>query len=98
MIWIGRVFFALAIAVALWEGAAAWEYGEWSLFLFGDVAFQLFPESLNLAQAVIQRFLTPWLWDPMIQTILTWPAWPVLGGIGVAFFALARRRRQRRAR
>jgi len=96
MIWVSRIFFALAIAVALWEGAGLWEYGEWRIFLFGDVAFQLFPESLNLAQAVTQRFLTPWLWDPAIQTVLTWPAWPVLAGVGVAFLALARMRRRRR--
>lgn len=95
MIWISRIFFALALAVLAWEAKAFFDYGDWQLFLFGDVAFQLFPETLNLAQAVIQRYLTPWLWDPAIQTVLTWPAWPVLAGLGGVFYGLARALRRR---
>ena len=31
--------------------------------------------SLNLSQAVIQRYVWPPLWDPGITTVLLWPAW-----------------------
>ena len=37
--------------------------------------------SLNLVQAIVQRYLFPALWDPMLVTVLLLPAWPVLGAI-----------------
>ena len=43
--------------------------------------------SLNLSQAVIQRYISPWLWDPAIQTVLTAPAWLVLAIIAVLALA-----------
>ncbi|MEQ9642017.1 MAG: hypothetical protein RIM84_18485 [Alphaproteobacteria bacterium] len=43
----------------------------------GELWFRLDVESLNLVQAVTQRYLAPWLWDPAIVTLLQWPAWLV---------------------
>ena len=34
-------------------------------------------DSLNTLQATIQRHLWPYLWDPVIVTVLLWPAWLV---------------------
>ena len=68
----------------------------------GEYWFKTDSESLNLAQAVTQRYLHPSVWDPFIVNILLWP---VAGGLGVvlAVFAvpgllmvtLFRRRRRR---
>ena len=68
----------------------------------GEYWFKADSESLNLAQAVTQRYLHPSVWDPFIVNILLWP---VAGGLGVvlAVFAvpgllmvtLFRRRRRR---
>ncbi len=87
---IGLIFLMLALVVLAWEALGYFEYGDWSLIVFGEIAFRLFPEWLNLAQAVIQRYLFPWLWDPVIQTFLLWPAWPVLGGLGLIFLLWSR--------
>ena len=45
----------------------------------GQAWFNLDPESLNLVQAVVERHIWPPLWDPVIITVLRWPAWAVLG-------------------
>ena len=63
------------------------------LIVFGEIAFRLFPEWLNTAQAIIQRYISAWLWDPAIQTFLLWPAWPILGGLGLLLMLPGRRRR-----
>jgi hypothetical protein len=92
---IGLLLLAAAIAVLVWEAMGLVQYGEWRLIAFGEIAFRLAPESLNLAQAVTQRYVAPWLWDPVIQTFLLWPAWPILGGLAVLFLAWGRPRRRR---
>lgn len=88
------VLLALAAALAVWEGVMAAESGTWRLISFGEVFFRLAPEWLNLAQAVVQRYVWAWLWDPAIQTFLLWPAWPVLGGVGAVLWLIRRRRRR----
>ena len=92
---IGLLLLAAAIAVLVWEAMGLVQYGEWRLIAFGEIAFRLAPESLNLAQAVTQRYVAPWLWDPVIQTFLLWPAWPILGGLAVLFLVWGRPRRRR---
>jgi hypothetical protein len=65
--------------------AAAWQFQIWAQsgrFLplaLGQAWFNLDPESLNLVQAVVERHIWPPLWDPVILTVLRWPAWAVLG-------------------
>ena len=80
---IGGILLALALAVLIWEASEYAQFGEWRLIVFGEIAFRIFPEWLNLTQAIIERYILPWLWDPMIQTFLLWPAWPALVGLGV---------------
>ena len=92
---LGLLFLAAALAVGVWEIVDASAGGYWALKPFGEVFFRLAPEWLNLAQAVIQRYVAPWLWDPVILTALLWPAWPTLGGIALIFLIFRRRRPKR---
>lgn len=48
--------------------------------------------SLNLVQAVVQRYIHPVLWDPVLVSILLWPGWLVFGLPGLAFYLLAKAR------
>ena len=62
--------------------------GTYRVIPVGQLWFDINVASLNLMQAVVQRFLHPWLWDPVITTILQWPAWSLLGAPAAVFIAI----------
>ena len=96
---LGRLLGWLSIALALL--AFGGDYLRWlqsgslQFAALGELWYRLHPGSLNLAQAVIQRYLFPQLWDPGIVTILTWPAAAVLGGLGIILLIVFRKRASR---
>ena len=95
---IGWLFLAAAIATLGWDIADAFGEG-WDSTALGLLWFQNHSESPGLAQVVFQRFIPvigPWLWDPVIQTILLWPAWAVFGAPGIFLSVVFRRRRRTR--
>jgi len=57
--------------------------------------FNLSPSTLNLSQATVQRYVHPYLWDPVIQTILQAPSWFVFGALWLVLSLLGRRRKTR---
>ena len=61
----------------------------------GKLWFLLDTASLNLLQAVVQRYLWPWLWDPAAVWLLRLPTWVILGALGLALRLACRRRRLR---
>ena len=56
----------------------------------GELWFMLHPNSLQLLQPAIERHLAPFLWDPVLLTILTLPAAPLFVGLAAAFGVLDR--------
>jgi hypothetical protein len=54
--------------------------------------YQLNRSSLNLVQAVIQRYILPFLWDPIIVTVLLSWAFAVLMILGVLLLVVFRKR------
>lgn len=64
----------------------------------GQHWFDIHRSSLGLLQAVIQRYVLPELWDPVIQTVLLGPTWAVFGVLGIVLIILFRSRRGRRLR
>jgi len=63
--------------------------------VLGQLWFDLSAGSLNLVQAVVQRYLHPALWDPVITSVLFLWAWAVFVVLGVVFLVLFRRRNGR---
>ena len=57
----------------------------------GDLWGRLSAASLNLVQAIVQRYLFPALWDPVLVTFLLLPAWLVFGVPGL-LLTLSRRK------
>ncbi|MCB1422105.1 MAG: hypothetical protein KDJ69_06485 [Nitratireductor sp.] len=57
--------------------------------------FNLSPSTLNLAQATIQRYVHPYIWDPVIQTILLAPSWVVFAILWLLFSLAGRQRKLR---
>lgn len=78
-----RLLGLLLLLGALWAGVLqfqSWvDTGRFAPLALGQMWFDFDPPSLNLAQAVVERYLWPPLWDPVIATVLRWPAWAVLG-------------------
>jgi hypothetical protein len=81
---IGWGLIVIALAALGYEALLALESGSWRMIAAGELWYGLHRGSLNLAQAITQRYLHPALWDPIIQGLLSWPAWSLLGAPGVA--------------
>ncbi|MCA3301098.1 MAG: hypothetical protein ING00_01680 [Roseomonas sp.] len=60
----------------------------------GAVLFRLDPGILNLAQAVVQRYLLPVLWDDVLLPVLEAPSWvvPAIMGGAMTLFGWMRAR------
>ncbi len=91
---IGYLFIALALLVLGSDLVRALAEGGYRAEALGALWFRLDVTSLNLVQAVIQRYIWPALWDPGIATVLQWPAWLVFAGLGIVLLALSFRRRR----
>jgi hypothetical protein len=74
--------------------------GAQGLSALGELWYGISPGSLNLSQAVIQRYVAPELWDEGVLPLLLWPAAAVIGVPGLLLLALGSlgRRPQRRRR
>ena len=90
---LGWILVLAALAVAGWDAFAWYETDAFRLHALGEVWYRLAPGSLNLVQAIVQRYLHPDLWDPVAVTVLLWPG-VVLGVPGLALLYLFRRRRR----
>ena len=93
---IGWLLIVAAGAVIAMEIVTLATSGEYRVLAAGEVWFKIGPAGINLAQAVIQRYIHPILWDPVIVTVLLWPGWAVLGVPGIMLAWRCRRRRRRR--
>ena len=76
---LGWLLVGAALLCAGWEVVGSLQAARWTWLTAGELWFRLDSSSLNLVQAVIQRYVAPWLWDPAIVTVLLGPAWAVLG-------------------
>jgi hypothetical protein len=89
---IGWILVTAAVAIFARDILASIDSGALAMMSTGELWFRLHNGSLNLAQAITQRYLFPSLWDPVIVTILIWPATVVLGVPGMILVRLCRRR------
>jgi len=69
----------------------------WAPIALGQLWYQLNRSSLNLVQAVIQRYIHPFLWDPIIVSVLLSWAFAVLMILGALLLVVFRRRNSRRS-
>lgn len=92
---IGWVFFLAGLSVLVRDALVSIDTKRWAPIALGQLWYDLDRSSLNLAQAVVQRYIHPFLWDPIIVTILLCWAFAVLMLIGVLILAIARRRARR---
>jgi hypothetical protein len=61
----------------------------------GEYLGHYFRPTLNLSQALVQRYIHPAVWDPVIQWILLAPTWLVCGVLALIFGFFGRRVKKR---
>jgi hypothetical protein len=92
---VGRLFgwllFLAGLGVLVWDVVRSVSEQSLHLTALGELWFNLSSSSLNLAQAVVQRYIHPKLWDPVITTVLLWWAVPVFLIPGIVLVVLFRR-------
>jgi hypothetical protein len=95
---IGWIFFLAGLSVLVRDVLVWIDTKRWAPIALGQLWYDLNRSSLNLVQAVVQRYIHPFLWDPIIVTILLCWAFAVLMVLGILILALfGRRRRERTA-
>jgi hypothetical protein len=80
---IGILFIIGALLAAGFEVAGWASSGSYKSITLGGLWYEIHRSSLNGAQAGVQRYLAPWLWDPIIIWILVRPVWLIAGVPGL---------------
>ncbi len=97
---LGWSFMLAALAVALWEILGRDPDKGFQFRPAGELWYRIDMASLNLVQAVIERYLWPPLWDPVLSSLLHLPAIvvPAVPGLALLVLCHARPKRKRRKR
>ena len=90
---LGLFLVIAAIATFAADLAAASEGNDMQLMPLGQLWYSLHVGSLNLTQAVIERYIWEPLWDPLLTSVLQLPAGPVLGLLGILLIVASLLRR-----
>ena len=93
---IGWIVLLAGAAVLVRDGLVWIDTKHWAPIALGQLWYQLNRSSLNLFQAVVQRYIHPFLWDPIIVSLLLSRAFAVLMILGVLLLVLFRRRNAQR--
>ena len=93
---IGWIVLLAGAAVLVRDGLVWIDTKHWAPIALGQLWYQLNRSSLNLFQAVVQRYIHPFFWDPIIVSLLLSRAFAVLMILGVLLLVLFRRRNARR--
>jgi len=80
---LGWILIVFAIGMAGHEIIASLDVGHYERLAFGALWAKIDIGSLNLIQAVVQRYVWVWLWDGIIIKLLLMPAWAVLSVPGI---------------
>jgi hypothetical protein len=84
---IGFLLTGIGFFLGFYDLYASINSGQLKLIALGELWYHIHAPSLNTAQAVIQRYLVPVIWDPVIVYILLAPGWSVffVSGAGLSF-------------
>lgn len=86
----------LIATLALVADASAWinRSGGFDATALATHWQQVAPGSLDRAQAAVSHATAPWVWDPLIRTLIGAPTFVLFGALGVLLGFLGRRRRR----
>ena len=93
----GLLLLISALLVLGADLAAAGRDADGEFMSLGALWFNLHAGSLNVVQAVVERYIWPPLWDQILFPVLQWPAALVFGVLGVVLIGLGFLRLPQRA-
>jgi hypothetical protein len=88
---LGWLLLAAAVGAVVYDGLAWWSEGVLRLLPLGELWSRVDLDSLNRAQAAVQRHLSAGLWTWLILPALKVPALPAFVIAGTIFLWLGRR-------
>lgn len=91
---LGFWIFAAALVALVHDGAHSIAASDIVVTSLGELWFSISAPSLNLTQAVIERYTVSFLWDPVLLSVLQAPAALVLMVTALIFAFLGRRPRR----
>ncbi len=94
---IGWIVFLAGAAVLVRDLIVGIETKTWAPIALGQLWYELNRSTLNLVQAVTQRYIHPFLWDPIIVSILLCWAFAVLMVLGLLILVVFGRRSREEA-
>ena len=89
---IGWIFLLTGGAVLVRDLLVWVDTKHWAPLALGQLWYDLNRSSLNLVQAVTQRYIHPFLWDPIIVSLLLSWAFAILMVLGLLLLVVFRRR------
>lgn len=91
---IGWLFLAAAFMSLGWDAIASLDANRVTVNALGEQWFMLDRASLTGTQEFVEGAV-PFLWDPVLMTLLRWPGWVVFALIGIVLLLLFRRRKRK---
>ena len=93
---LGWALVLLGLIAVGYDALAYFQTGTLSLIELGRAWYAIDPGSINLVQAVVERYIHPFLWNDVIFPVLLAPASAVLIGLGLVLILVFRKRRKYR--
>lgn len=88
-------FLAVAVILAVIDATHSVAAGSLVASPLGQSWYSVSPSTLNLAQAVVQRYTLPFVWDPVMIWILTFPGFAVFAALALVFYIIGHKPRRR---
>ena len=89
----GLLSLALAFIFVIYDGMKSIVDNRMSITSVRGLWEMLNAASLQSLRPLIEQRIDPFAWDPVFVSFLNAPSWAVLGGLGVVFILLGRKRR-----
>jgi hypothetical protein len=89
---VGLWLLAGAFVALVIDGTRSITAGRFVIMPLGDAWGAIHPQSIEWLKTLVERDLSPWLWNPVLLYTLNAPLWAMLAVLGLILVLLGRRR------
>lgn len=89
---VSALFLAFALVLLVSDGTAMLAANGFVATPLAATIGSILPGTLEALQISLQQNVHPVLWDPTLTAVLSWPAWAVLGALGLLLALFGRTR------